>query len=161
MKISLLVISDIWWASKRGTLVPSQCKLVLKLERVSPYQTDALGLTCHSLSHPVTLLSFFSKGKPWMQGKLADTCSSCTSPPFWPALLKILRTGLGYFCTCPFPLQPSQRESILLSCKRLLQQEMLGRSTWFQCCYHKRETSYPLFLLSLFLKELETNHLTK
>lgn len=35
--------------------------------------------------------------------------------------------GFGSSCSCSFPLQPSQRESIFLSCKRLLQQKMLGK----------------------------------
>lgn len=40
---------------------------------------------------------FFCKGKPRMQGKLVDTCSSYTSLPFCPALLKILRAGFWMF----------------------------------------------------------------
>lgn len=96
-----------------------------------------------------------------MQGKLVDTCSSYTSLLFCPALLKILKTGFWMFF-CPFPLKPSQRELILLSCRMLLQQEMLGKEHITSMMLpQERPPTLCFSFFSFFLEEFETKHITK
>lgn len=71
--------------------------------------------------------------------------------------------GFGSFCTCPFPLQPSQGESILLSYKRLLQEEMQGKEhmTSNAVTTGERPPTLCFCFFPFFLKEFETNHMTK